>query len=165
MKGNQLVYIVEGADCTGKTTLCQKLADAFNIPYVHLTYYEDEEKMHEQFQSVIDRINNNESLVIDRFVLSNIIYGEVFQNGKTVKDFERMLDIFSRDGVNLVICLPDNDEKWLEIFEGMTKQREEMYCDVDSMRMVNTLFKHYAVILSKGCFIYNLIIKKYKTEI
>ena len=51
------VYILEGPDGSGKTTLGQKLADTHGCEYVHLTYYKDEEAMQTQFYDVIRRIN------------------------------------------------------------------------------------------------------------
>ena len=51
------VYILEGPDASGKTTLGQKLANIHNIDYVHLTYYEDDEMMRTQFYDVIRMVS------------------------------------------------------------------------------------------------------------
>ena len=39
------VFILEGPDGSGKTTLGHKLADTYGIEYTHLTYYKDEDAM------------------------------------------------------------------------------------------------------------------------
>ena len=60
------VFILEGPDGSGKTTLGHKLADTYGIEYVHLTYYEDEESMRTQFYDVIRRLNmSKKGFVVD----------------------------------------------------------------------------------------------------
>lgn len=73
------VFILEGPDGSGKTTLGNKLADTYGVEYVHLTYYKDKEKMRTQFYDIVRRVNTQKKgFVVDRFILSNIIYGIVF---------------------------------------------------------------------------------------
>ena len=43
------VFIIDGPDGTGKTTLANKLSEIYNIPIYHLTYYKDQKKFQKQF--------------------------------------------------------------------------------------------------------------------
>ena len=146
------VYILEGPDGSGKTTLGQKLADTHNCEYVHLTYYKDEDAMTNQFYDVIRRVNTHrKGFVVDRFILSNIIYGIVFHNCKFVDGWKLFLDSLCRDwlkGKEIVICLPDDKEAYLEHFKKMTEEREEMYCSVEDMSKIYDLYEVFYEILS-----------------
>jgi adenylate kinase family enzyme len=51
------VFILDGPDGTGKTTLALKLSDIYNIPIYHLTYYDDREKFQQQFNIATEMIN------------------------------------------------------------------------------------------------------------
>jgi adenylate kinase family enzyme len=46
------VFILDGPDGSGKTTLALKLQDIYDIPIYHLTYYKDREKFQRQFDIV-----------------------------------------------------------------------------------------------------------------
>ena len=104
------VFILEGPDGGGKSTLAKKLSDTYGIDYTHLTYYKDEEMMRTQFYDVIRRINTEKrGLVVDRFILSNLAYGIVFHNFSFVNGWKMFLDALCRDwlkGKEIVICLP-----------------------------------------------------------
>ena len=68
--------IVDGPDCTGKTTLCEKLSDMYNIPIYHLTYYEDPERHSAQFEQASEMMlewirNGHEGgFILDRYIQS-----------------------------------------------------------------------------------------------
>lgn len=114
---NDKVFILDGPDGSGKTTLAKQLSNTYNIDYKHLTYYEDEKDMSIQFYDTIRRINTERNgIVIDRFILSNIIYGIVFHNCKFVDGWKMFLDALCRDwlkGKEIIICLPSDKEAYL----------------------------------------------------
>lgn len=43
------VFILDGPDGTGKTTLAKKLSEIYNIPIYHLTFYADRARHQQQF--------------------------------------------------------------------------------------------------------------------
>ena len=146
------VFILEGPDGSGKTTLGHKLADTYGIEYTHLTYYEDENDMRTQFYDVIRRMNTNKKgFVVDRFILSNIIYGIVFHNCKFVDGWKMFLDALCRDcikGKEIIICLPQDKEAYLEHFKKMTEERKEMYCSVEDMSKIYDLYELFYEMLT-----------------
>lgn len=162
MKKEQKIFIVEGPDHSGKTTLCKKLAEAFHIPYIHLEYNPNLNELSRAFKEVMHKMDVGQSMVLDRFILSHLIYAAVFQDGKVMNDIENMVEYLGHDNSNLIICLPNDKEQWIKDFNGMIDR--ELYSDNDKMRQVYDLFKHYALILSKGCFIPNLSIYDYTKE-
>ena len=146
------VFILEGPDGSGKTMLGQKLSETFNNDYVHLTYYEDEEVMRTQFYDIVRRINTEKKgFVIDRFILSNIVYGIVFHGCKFVDGWKMFMDALCRDwikGKEIIICLPYDKKAYLEHFKRMTQVRDEMYCSVEDMSKIYDLYEVFYEMLS-----------------
>lgn len=146
------VFILEGPDCSGKTTLAKKLSDTYNIEYGHLTYYEDKDAMEKQFADVLANENfRRDGCVVDRFILSNIVYGIVFQDFNFVSGWKYYLDSLCRNwikGKEIIMCLPYNKEKYLKNFELSTKRRREKYTDIEKMGKVYDLFEIFYEILT-----------------
>ena len=146
------IFILEGPDGCGKTTLGENLSKTYGIEYMHLTYYKDEEMMKTQFYEVIRKCNmNKKGFVVDRFILSNIIYGIVFHGCKFVEGWKMFLDAMCRDwikGKEIVICLPTDKQAYLEHFKKMTEEREEMYCSVEDMSKIYDLYELFYEMLT-----------------
>ena len=157
-------YIIEGAKGTGKSTLCEALA---NDGGYEIEHFSGDRTAHESF---ITYFNNALSThqVIDRFYLSYTIYGFVqdayqhfdIQQSSTdlvlktwsplsVKDFIKMIDETQH---NLII-LYSSDHHLLEnrlmsrsINEGKSYSKDEF----EALRLSNVMFKAYASILKEA---------------
>ena len=133
----QKVFILDGPDCTGKSTLANKLSDIYNISIYHLTYYDDREQFQKQFDIATDMIKKwakgeSEGFILDRYILSEYAYREAFRPEKSLIDNSaEMLDIIehysSLGVVDVIFTLPEDKIKWYDFFTKMCKQREEMY--------------------------------------
>lgn len=138
--------IVEGPDCAGKTTLCEKLSKELNYEVIHLTYYKNEEKMRKQFEDAYKRLMLG-NVIIDRYILSNIYYGIAFHNARTLYTINDLLNILP-DTSAMIVCLPEKDV-WERNFIKCCNEREEMYTDIKGMRRVYEL---YAGSLRRGFY-------------
>ena len=67
-----MIYILEGADGTGKTTLARKILDKTNGHYLHSTYdrYWDIQDYHQQIAESAISLDIYQDVVIDRWALS-----------------------------------------------------------------------------------------------
>jgi len=80
------LLIFEGCDCTGKSTLINKLfPDDFqqerNINVIHNGLFDSREDAFEEYTSQIIRNNDRQiTLVLDRSYISELIYGKVLRN-------------------------------------------------------------------------------------
>lgn len=130
--------IIDGPDCTGKTTLCQKLSDMYNIPIYHLTYYEDPERHAAQFnqatEMMLDWIRNGheDGFILDRYILSEFAYRNVYRpEMPLVKDADLMMEILEHRAalgeIEVIITLPEDKERWFKAFQKAEQEREEMY--------------------------------------
>lgn len=139
------IYIVEGPDGSGKSTLSGIIGEKLNIPVKHFTYYKDREEMTKQFVDGHEILSLKEdSVVFDRYILSNLVYGIVFHNCEYVDGWLLWLTtmlsgVSVRKNIHLVFCLPEK-RAWLKRFEELCKTREEMYVDLDKMSKVYDLF-------------------------
>lgn len=146
--------ILEGPDGSGKTHLATRLADALGLDYIHCTYYKDPELMRIQFYDVLRRLSDDKKgFIVDRFILSNIIYGIVFHKCEFTDGWKIILDAFAKSitsDVELVICLPKDKQAYLSKFEELTKSREEMYCSVEDMSKIYDLYEMFYTLLKSS---------------
>lgn len=129
--------IVDGPDCTGKTTICEKLSEIYNIPIYHLTYYNDYERHCAQFEKAHNMIDdwaysNGPGFILDRYIMSETAYANVYRpNQPYIRDIDSYYKILSGQlrltSLELIFCLPYDKDKWLEAFKKAEQEREEMY--------------------------------------
>lgn len=145
------LYILEGPDRCGKSTVAKIIQAVTGYPIIHLTYFSDPEKMQAQYDYIEgmlrDWLLNNgdgDGFILDRFLLSNKVYQTVFQNGPIVKNYDSLYKLIEEQtnaNVTYINCLPDDKERYLEHFKKMKEQREELYTDMDKMSQVYDLYK------------------------
>lgn len=163
MKLNRKTILIEGPDGVGKTTLAQTLSQAYNIPIIHLTYYKDKDKHEDQFKKVLELINNSindynaRGFIIDRYILSSMVYSEVFQNEPSslnlIDSYLDSLEFFDE----IIIACPMDKERYKKHYIDILKSdRVEMYDDVDKMMEVYEYFKKYYNDKNEFDFLYNV---------
>lgn len=131
------IFILDGPDGTGKTTLATRLSEVYNIPIFHLTYFEDPEKHAEQFRKATTKIlgwlmNKSDGFIIDRYILSELVYHKVYRPELPLLDdayfiYEIMEHRAATGEIEVIITLPRDKERWFEQFKELEKNREEMY--------------------------------------
>lgn len=72
------IIVLEGCDCSGKSTFAQKLAEKLGYEIVKGSSFEisklGQDGMFEHMSNLLDR----ENIIIDRFLYSNLVYGSLF---------------------------------------------------------------------------------------
>ena len=149
------IIIIEGPDGAGKSTLAEFISKEKNIPIEHLTYYKDKKKMFEQFSEIHAKFSLEENpLILDRYIFSNIVYGCVFHDCNFVDGWRLWLDSLLtacsvRKKIIIIFCLPEK-KSWLERFEKLCQERDEMYVDVDKMSKVYDMFEMIYLMISNN---------------
>lgn len=130
----QQIVILEGADGTGKTTLAKALEEKHGYAYIHCTYSSQlVGHMTGYFIGVLSaaiHISKTRPVVIDRWRMSELVYGEVFRAGpENPYATESLFDMADAAGAFYAFCHPshENREKYLDSFDKLKKEREEMY--------------------------------------
>lgn len=74
-----MILILEGSDCTGKTTYAKMLSEKLGFEILKGSYFEISELgacgMYKHMMDLLD----NDNIIIDRFMHSNLVYGELFK--------------------------------------------------------------------------------------
>ncbi|MDX1407927.1 MAG: hypothetical protein R3330_07330 [Saprospiraceae bacterium] len=135
------IFVMEGPDACGKTTLAHAICDlsvelGYPAPasYKHLTY----RWQHKNFEPTyhlaalrwaIKTAANKGPAIIDRWWPSAEIYSKVYRDGTRYPHYFRWLDaLFQRLGGTYVLCLPDDPSWTLE--RHAERLSEEMYQDI-----------------------------------
>lgn len=164
--------ILEGPDCTGKTTLANKLADIYDIPIYHLTYYQDKEKHLNQFLDASKKIREfvsdlrifnakNKGFILDRYIFSEYVYNKVYRpESSLIQGYFEMannLDYYLRhNDVELIFTLPDDKERWINFFKEQENIREEMYTSEKMDKVYDNFNILYNNMQYPSVFKYNL---------
>ena len=153
-QGQQRIFIVEGPDGSGKTSVCNFLNRFYHYPVYHLTWFEEEEKMDRQFERVFQLIHSlvnypgYRGIIFDRFVLSNILYTKVFNNGKVCGYIEKIENLMKAMNYHYeylsINCLVQDKETWMKNFEKLAETRDEMFAKkLDGMSKLYDEYKNY----------------------
>ena len=113
-----MIIIVEGIDRVGKTTLCNKLKDIFEIPILHYQSIINNNKKDNDNETDKSLLTleicklTNSSIILDRFHLSDFVYGMIERNYDidiAVGNFNIIDHVVSNmDDVFLIYILPTN---------------------------------------------------------
>lgn len=130
MKGK--IILIEGPDCTGKTTLCNQLINRHSFYYKHLTRPVDVEALYIQLIKELKKAKKTGmNIVIDRAYISNIVYANVFQDAGVLSNklrlkINKLVDM-------IIICLPSNKLEYLKKFNGLKESRKELYDNMEEV--------------------------------
>lgn len=123
-----LIILLEGPDGAGKTYLANKFIEKYKFSYIHSTRPKNPGNIHEYSVNTWSAAKllsvNDMDVIVDRHFLSQIIYQEVFEKGKSSEDFTSPAFLNGFD--KIIICLPEK-EKYFEKFQQLKEEREELY--------------------------------------
>jgi hypothetical protein len=137
------IYVLEGPDGSGKTTLGKFLAEQFGAHYMHLTY-RFKDQMFTYHAAALDRairLSKTKPVIIDRWWPSINIYDDEFRQRRDFPMAGRMLDRAGlATGVVYVVCIPSNEGAQLLRFEERKAAGGEMF---DSVTGVNARYREW----------------------
>ena len=116
------MVIIEGPDCSGKTTISEMLASAFNVPMIHSPGVVHTPDQLDERLFWCDELCKIQRLIMDRcFYFSELVYGPILR-GESKIDLsvteEFLTNKFVKQKHLLVYCdqrLPLNDKKDIEL--------------------------------------------------
>jgi thymidylate kinase len=121
-----MILLIEGADCAGKTTLCEALMKHLDgAQYVHHTQLTNSiTDFARTLMEASDRRREGKWTVIDRLWISEMIYGPIMRDVNRDPDgvIARMCHAF---GVLTVMCVRSDITKHIAHFRETHKTRDE----------------------------------------
>lgn len=144
------VFIIEGADKCGKSELSKHLIDKFKCNYVHNGKYRENPFRNYDFaMNILKSFEGQPCLLLDRYVLSNYVYSNVFKDGEDPlpydvfqayrNHFDRVARLHGYIPV-WIVCTP-NKETWKATFEKSVNQGNELYTSLEKMEEVYNLME------------------------
>lgn len=140
------IFILEGADGSGKSSLAKKIARAVNGNVLHQTYNKkwDMEEYAEDVIEAAAQLAYYQPVVLDRWAPSEYVYSKVFRNGETY-DTKKLIDLWNKEmDICWIYCRSDKSienharkaKLGLEMFDDNKKVIEEYevyikYSDLD----------------------------------
>ena len=154
--GAVMIYIIEGADGTGKSTLARQIAKATNGNVLHQTWDKDwnmEEYHTDTFVAAIE-LSQYKPIVLDRWALSEEIYGNVFRNGPSYNVKGIILEAVGAAKITWIYCRNDNVVK---NHNENRKKRDELFETMEGVQEAYDAYVKATPSLSWKIFDYSLV--------
>jgi thymidylate kinase len=104
-----MIFIVEGIDGTGKTTLANRLAESFAMTIKHRSNPKNEEERQAMYQSYKDDINAHHNVIWDRAFYSEMVYGPIKRDQSyiSIEQMHEYEEMLYRVGALIIYCTCD----------------------------------------------------------
>ncbi|MBL4908948.1 MAG: hypothetical protein JKX78_03845 [Alteromonadaceae bacterium] len=136
------IIVLEGPDCTGKTTLANHFVDTYGAKYIHGTWSEEAEQVQhtiimEQIAEAVIIADAGGLVIIDRSWVSEFIYADVFRGGTSWPELaeDGFMELMANDAI-YVFCMPfgaKNVAKHRERFLERAGNGGEMYLEMEKI--------------------------------
>lgn len=135
-----MIYIIEGPDGTGKTTLANRLAAETSGSVLHGSFDPswDMNAYLTTMMSCARLISGYKPVIIDRWCVSEIVYGTVFRKKRLASMSEALIkEAAGRDDIIWIYCSNDNA---VENHIKNREKRDEMYNDMTEVVIAYELY-------------------------
>lgn len=123
------ILVVEGADQSGKTTLCRMMVEYHGARYMHARVWRDMIKWHAGIMRRAVRLHQKgELVVLDRHWVSDWVYGPIYRGQTGYSDDEaQAFDIIVRSNGGYILCVPSDMPGQLARHAVRAKKGHEIY--------------------------------------
>jgi thymidylate kinase len=109
-----MILILEGADCSGKSTLAEQIHKQTGYKQLHRTQPKTEEDKKCMMDEYLQVIKANKNCILDRSWYSEMVYGPVMRDASVISypqmyELERML---TKNGALLIYCTAPEPTLW-----------------------------------------------------
>lgn len=117
------IFIIEGPDGAGKTTLARRLAETYRLDYHHEGPPQTDKVTQYYIDLLLDAHGQNARVVFDRLALGETVYGPVLR-GRNALGFDgwsKLMTIMANVEARHVVCLPPPKvcrDNWWERVKG-----------------------------------------------
>jgi len=109
-----MIFIVEGSDKTGKTTLANKLAEKHSMKVIHLDAPRSQEEFDNMFNMYVQLYTDTNDVVFDRSFYSDLVYGPIYRGGPAITQEQRVTleNLLISKGVVVIHCTDTVEAVW-----------------------------------------------------
>lgn len=109
-----MIFIIEGPDGSGKTTLANKIAQMTGYKVVHRTQPKTQEEKDEMMSDYLHFANTTRNVILDRCWYSEMVYGKVMRDESYI-DYPEMYALekaLLRHGAMIIYCTGPKSVLW-----------------------------------------------------
>jgi thymidylate kinase len=155
------LYILEGPDCCGKTTLAKKFAQERHAFYFHSTATPKLfSALDDYHKNIIENVHTNQALgfsvILDRFWPSEVAYGKVFRP-ESGYDFERIAELTDECNPLYVFCFAKG--AWARYAQGHTDPAHSLTKE-QFFQVAENYKKIYASLQSLGAKVISYVMEE-----
>lgn len=135
------IYILEGPDGTGKSTLANAIAEQTKGHVLHCSYDKNWniQRYHAEIMNAAVSLSQYQDVVIDRWAPSEWVYGNVFREEASYDVFRFIESYNIIPNLTWIMCR--NDNAAINHLKN-SEIRDEMFNDMTDVVANFTLFKH-----------------------
>ena len=137
-----MIFLVVGCDATGKTTLCNKLKEKYNLTIIHKDKPKNEEEQEYMFKEYKSLFLSSNNFIMDRSFYCEMVYGPIFRNKSSIDVVQQraLEDILDFKGAAIIYCW----DYAKNIFERFKETKESF---VITLEQINKIQLGYQQIL------------------
>jgi thymidylate kinase len=133
------IFVLEGADGTGKSTLANYISELFGANIIHCSYDKNWniKQYHEDMYECAVKMSEYNHVILDRWSLSEYVYGSVFRNKPAYDALQFMYKKQEQTDFIWIYCQNNNA---IENHEKNKNERVEMFDNIEKVEEVYNLY-------------------------
>src|SRR5690625_4336992 len=98
-----MIYIIEGVDASGKTTLIKKMSNYYGMDVLKGSSFEQSKTSQCGLFYIFLRFTHYENIILDRYIYSNIVYASLYSGYTKISD--KQFDFIENEIKNKAIII------------------------------------------------------------
>jgi thymidylate kinase len=134
-----MIYILEGNELNGKSTVAKLLSDKLGYEIIKGSSFEQSKCSHDElFSKFLNMVVGNDNIIMDRFIYSNLIYGNMYKDFAVINDGEKRLIESLMELSNTKVIYLHADVETLK--ERYSKRGDE-YVPISKLETINEKYE------------------------
>lgn len=135
-----MIYILEGVDGTGKTTLSKKLCANLGLSYMHFSAPETHADIRTMYDMYLNILLTNDNILLDRSWISDYVYGTAYRKFPALSGIERdvLEHICLAKGLKVIFCTDEAN-----VIADRIKARGDDEHILPKIEEMQKLYAHY----------------------
>ena len=131
-----MLIIIEGTDCTGKTTLANKLSNELGFPILKGSSFESARCTQDELFEKFMAFTKLENTILDRFIYSNEVYAPMYEDYACLSDEQRRFIEREIKGETLMIYLYAH----IDVLQERLQVRGDDYVTADKFKILKSSY-------------------------
>lgn len=138
-----MIYILEGPEAAGKSTLAKQLSEMHNAEIIHFDKPKTEAEKLAMFDMYVRTIYDNDNIILDRCWYSEMVYGPIMRDKSyiSVAQMHELEELMLRNhGGILIHCTQRVNTLW----DRCNVRGEDYVTDIDTLTKIKYGFEKLA---------------------